>query len=87
MPDVTIPEPGQHWIDLRPMTDRKEWRDSTKFRRCIDVVKFEANGWAEGYSYWEKHYADGWREMNYPGRRWTRILAHVFERRFIRKEP
>lgn len=84
---MNTPKPGQTWIDLRPMTDRAEWRDAKKFRRYVTVTSFEPHGHCEGISGWQKKARNGqWVGLEYPPPRRTRILAHVFVRRFVRAE-
>lgn len=79
------PKPGEVWIDSRPMTDRMEWKDATKYRRIVVVTEFSPDGWAEGRSSWQKKArTGGWVDLDYPPARSTRILAHVFVRRFSR---
>lgn len=80
------PKPGEVWIDLRPMTDRMEWKDATKFRRLVVVTEFSPHGWAEGRSSWQQNKRGSWVDLDYPPARSTRILAHVFTRRFVRDE-
>lgn len=80
---ATIPKRGEVWIDLRPMTDRREWRDSTKYRRIVTVVDYSPHGSVEGLSAWQEKTRKGWATMEYPPARKTRILAHVFVRRFV----
>jgi hypothetical protein len=83
---MTTPQPGDVWLDSRPMTDRPEWRDKTRFRRVVRVTAFEAHGWAEGKSSWQERKRGHWADMEFPPPRTTRILAVEFLRRFARIE-
>lgn len=78
---ATAPKPGDIWIDSRPMTDRREWRDATKFRRCVTVTG-ASDRYVEGSSFWQERKRGQWVDMPYPPSRSTRILADVFAHRF-----
>ncbi len=56
------PQPGETWIDSRPMTDRREWRDATKFRRCVTVTAVD-HSYIEGSSFWQERKRGQWVEM------------------------
>lgn len=83
---MSTPRPGEVWIDRRPMTDRREWRDAARFRRVVAVTSFDPDGFAEGSSSWQEHSNTGWATMDYPTARTTRIRASVFLQRFVRSE-
>lgn len=84
---ATIPKRGEVWVDLRPTTDRREWRDSTRFRRVVTVIHFDVDGFAEGKSAWQTYVDDAWTTMDYPAERYTRIRAGEFARRFVLGQP
>lgn len=79
------PKIGENWIDLRPMTDRPEMRDEKKYRRCVGITEVNET-YVHGRSYWQRKKAGEWVTEEYPPARQTRILRHVFERRFIPQE-
>jgi hypothetical protein len=83
---TATPQPGQTWIDQRPMTDRREWRDKTRYRRLVAVTASDPDGFVEGFSSWQVRARTGWTAMDYPPARTTRISADVFVRRFVRSE-
>ena len=83
---TSMPQRDEVWYDLRPMTDRREWRDSSRFRRIVTVIHFEPNGFAEGKSAWQTRVGGVWTTMDYPAARYTRIRADAFVRRFLRVE-
>lgn len=83
---ATVPPPDEVWVDSRPMTDRREWRDSKRFRRIVTVSSFVPYGHVEGLSAWQEYTRGRWTAMDYPAARKTRILAHVFLHRFRRAE-
>jgi hypothetical protein len=84
---AAVPKRDEVWVDRRPMTDRREWRDDTKFRRVVTVAHYSPHGWVEGLSTWQEKTREGWTTMEYPPSRSTRILAHVFMRRFVPADP
>jgi hypothetical protein len=77
-----MPEIGETWRDLRPMTDRSEWRNAAKYQRIVVVTAVD-HSYVEGMSSWRERTRAGWKAMEYPAPRKTRILGHVFGRRFV----